>query len=91
MDYSAHYPESTSLVNLPALKRAYEILQVGVSVHVLLYCSAPLLAHIADSQANDDNDEGDSTEISPEAHFSVIDAFDMPAVRFDSVRGGFTT
>lgn len=42
-------------------------------------------------QANDDTDAPDPTEINIEAHFSVIDAFEMPAVHFDSIRGGFTT
>lgn len=45
-------------------------------------------AHV---QTNDDTDAPDPTEINIEAHFSVIDAFDMPAVHFDSIRGGFTT
>jgi hypothetical protein len=45
----------------------------------------------ADIQANDDTDAPDPTEINIEAHFSVVDAFDMPAVHFDSIRGGFTT
>ncbi|KAI9636514.1 DNA polymerase alpha/epsilon subunit B-domain-containing protein [Dioszegia hungarica] len=62
--------ESSSLVNLPALKRAYEILQLG---------------------AIDDDDAPDPTEINIEAHFSVVDAFDMPPVHFDAIRGGFTT
>ncbi|EIW66910.1 hypothetical protein TREMEDRAFT_45435 [Tremella mesenterica DSM 1558] len=62
--------ESSSLVSLPALKKAYEILQLGV---------------------NDNDDMLDPSEVNIETHFSVVDAFDMPAVHFDAVRGGFTT
>jgi hypothetical protein len=63
-------PESSSLVSLPGLKRAYEILQLG---------------------AADDSQVADPAEINVEAHFSVVDSFDMPAVHFDVVRSGFTT
>lgn len=45
----------------------------------------------ADGQANDDTQAPDPSEINVEAHFSVVDSFDMPAVHFDPVRGGFTT
>lgn len=55
---------------MPALKRAYEILQLG---------------------ATDDTQVADPSEINVEAHFSVVDSFDMPAVHFDAVRSGFTT
>lgn len=63
-------PESSSLVSLSGLKRAYEILQLGTT---------------------DDTQTADPTEINVEAHFAVVDSFDMPAVHFDAVRGGFTT
>ena len=57
--------------------------------------SYPLYSETCDTQliskANDDSNAPDPTEINVEAHFSVIDAFDMPAVHFDAVRGGFTT
>lgn len=36
-------------------------------------------------------DEIDPSEINVEAHFKVVDAFDMPPVHFDPVRAGFTT
>lgn len=62
--------ESSSLVSLDGLKRAYEILQLG---------------------ATDDTQTADPSEINVEAHFSVVDSFDMPAVHFDPVRGGFIT
>lgn len=63
-------PESSSLVSLDGLRRAYEILQLG---------------------AADDSQAADPSEINVEAHFSVVDSFDMPAVHFDAVRGGFVT
>jgi DNA polymerase epsilon subunit 2 len=43
------------------------------------------------SQAVDDTQAPDPSEINIEAHFAVVDAFDMPPVHFDPVRGGFTT
>lgn len=43
------------------------------------------------SQTTDDTDDIDPSEINVEAHFSVIDAFEMPPVHFDPVRSGFTT
>ncbi|WVQ81649.1 DNA polymerase epsilon subunit B [Cryptococcus sp. DSM 104549] len=60
--------ESSSLVSIPGLKRAFENLQVGTS----------------------DTQRADPSEINVEAHLSVVDAFDMPPVRFDPVRAGFT-
>ncbi|ORX38923.1 DNA polymerase alpha/epsilon subunit B-domain-containing protein [Kockovaella imperatae] len=62
--------DSSSLVSLSALRRAYEVLQLGT---------------------NEDADDIDPSEINVEAHFAVVDSFDMPPVRFDPVRGGFTT
>ncbi|KAK4683976.1 DNA polymerase epsilon subunit 2, partial [Tremellales sp. Uapishka_1] len=62
-------PDASSLVSLPALKRAYEVLQLRTT----------------------DDTDADPSEINIAAHFSVVDAFDMPAVRFDPVRQGFTT
>ncbi|KAL7421454.1 DNA-directed DNA polymerase epsilon, subunit B [Cryptotrichosporon argae] len=62
--------ESSSLVSLSALKRAYETLQVG---------------------GPDESDTIDPAEVNIDKHFAVVDAFDMPPVRFDPVRGGFTT
>lgn len=46
---------------------------------------------VADLQTTEDADDIDPSEINVEAHFSVIDAFDMPPIHFDSVRAGFTT
>ncbi|WOO83431.1 DNA polymerase epsilon subunit B [Vanrija pseudolonga] len=60
--------DTTSIVSLPGLKRAYEILQLGTT---------------GDSQSID------PSEVNVNAHFSVVDSFDMPAVHFDAVRGGF--
>lgn len=62
-------PDPSSLVTLPGLKRAYEILQLG---------------------GTDDTQTADPSEVNVEAHFSVVDSFEMPAVHFDVVRGGFT-
>lgn len=42
-------------------------------------------------QAVDDSQAPDPSEINIEAHFAVVDSFDMPPVHFDPVRGGFTT
>lgn len=38
----------------------------------------------------DDTQVADPTEVNVEAHFSVVDSFDMPAVRFDPVRAAFS-
>lgn len=38
----------------------------------------------------DDREAIDPSEINVEAHFSVVDSFDMPAVHYDVVRGGFS-
>ncbi|ODN74772.1 DNA polymerase epsilon subunit B [Cryptococcus amylolentus CBS 6039] len=62
--------DSSSLVSLPALKKAFENLQMG---------------------APDDSGEADPSEINVESHFSVIDAFSMPPMRFDPVRAGFVS
>lgn len=40
--------------------------------------------------ATDDTQAIDPSEINVEAHFSVVDSFDMPALHFDIVRGGFS-
>ncbi|WVN91125.1 DNA polymerase epsilon subunit B [Cryptococcus depauperatus CBS 7841] len=37
----------------------------------------------------EDSQIADPSEVNVESHFSVIDAFKMPAIRFDSVRSGF--
>ena len=107
------------MVSLTALKRAYEILQLGVSPlehfhrprHPGFVGDKSFFAgiprhgtvgyrndlHTIDSgsvltlQAIDDSQAPDPSEINIEAHFSVVDAFDMPPVHFDAVRGGFTT
>nr|ODN92928.1 DNA polymerase epsilon subunit B [Cryptococcus depauperatus CBS 7855] len=60
--------DSSSLVSLPALKKAFENLQLGTT---------------------EDSQIADPSEVNVESHFSVIDAFKMPAIRFDSVRSGF--
>lgn len=44
---------------------------------------------LADEQSTEGADEIDPSEVNIETHFSVIDAFDMPAVHFDPVRAGF--
>ncbi|EKD03887.1 epsilon DNA polymerase [Trichosporon asahii var. asahii CBS 8904] len=38
----------------------------------------------------DDTQEADPSEVNVEAHFSVVDSFNMPPVRFDPVRAAFS-
>ena len=96
--------DSSSLVSLPALRRAYETLQIGVCPLLSSFnncdhpAKCPRSSHIGvwsveltHVQTTDDADEVDPSEINVEMHFGVIDAFDMPPVHFDAVRGGFTT
>ena len=54
--------------------------------------SGPLTIQSAYSQkAPEDADDINPTEVNLDSHFSVVDAFDMPPVRFDPVRSGFVT
>ncbi|KGB76093.1 DNA polymerase epsilon subunit B [Cryptococcus deuterogattii 99/473] len=60
--------DSSSLVSLQALKKAYENLQLGTT---------------------EDTQIPDPSEVNVESHFSVVDSFSMPAMRYDPVRSGF--
>lgn len=40
-------------------------------------------------QTTEDTQVADPSEVNVESHFSVVDSFDMPAMRYDPVRSGF--